>query len=105
MAIIEHNGKSYQVDEEGFLVEALTERDENWSEYVMSILGIPELTLEHKIVLDETWKYYKKNGIAPMLRVLSKIVFLPYKRIYELFPSGFKYGACKMLGLREQDCF
>jgi len=105
MATIEHNGKSYQVDEKGFLVEVLIERDENWSEHVMTTEGIHELTPEHKKVLDEAWRYYKKNGLAPMLRVLSRITGLPCKRIYELFPSGFKHGACKMLGLREKDCF
>ncbi|MDQ7835963.1 MAG: TusE/DsrC/DsvC family sulfur relay protein [Humidesulfovibrio sp.] len=43
--------------------------------------------------------YYKKNGIAPMVRILSKVTGYKLKEIYELFPSGPGKGACKMAGL------
>jgi tRNA 2-thiouridine synthesizing protein E len=43
--------------------------------------------------------YYEKNGIAPMVRVLSKVTGFKLKHIYELFPSGPGKGACKMAGL------
>jgi len=43
--------------------------------------------------------YYKKNGIAPMVRILSKVTGYKLKYIYELFPSGPGKGACKMAGL------
>jgi hypothetical protein len=43
--------------------------------------------------------YYKKNGIAPMVRILSKVTGYKLKHIYELFPSGPGKGACKMAGL------
>ena len=44
-------------------------------------------------------EYYEKNGIAPMVRVLSKVTGFKLKHIYELFPSGPGKGACKMAGL------
>ena len=50
-------------------------------------------------VIDALQEYYKKNGIAPMVRILSKTTGFPLKRIYELFPSGPGKGACKMAGL------
>ena len=43
--------------------------------------------------------YYKKNGIAPMVRILSKNTGYKLKEVYELFPSGPGKGACKMAGL------
>ena len=39
------------------------------------------------------------NGIAPMVRILSKNTGYKLKEVYELFPSGPGKGACKMAGL------
>jgi len=99
MATIEHNGKSYNVDEDGFLTKGMEEWDQGWVTYVSSLEGISELTDEHNKVINTLQDYYKKNGIAPMVRILSKTTGFPLKRIYELFPSGPGKGACKMAGL------
>jgi dissimilatory sulfite reductase related protein len=96
MATIEHKGKSYEVDEDGFLLKGAEEWDENWVDYVKSVEGIVDITDEHQKVIDALQEYYKKNGIAPMVRILSKTTGFPLKRIYELFPSGPGKGACKM---------
>jgi hypothetical protein len=40
MASIEHKGKSYEVDEDGFLLKGAEEWDENWVDYVKSVEGI-----------------------------------------------------------------
>ena len=50
-------------------------------------------------ILDFLQDYYKKNGIAPMVRILSKNTGYKLKEVYELFPSGPGKGACKMAGL------
>lgn len=99
MATIDHNGKSYNVDEDGFLANGMDEWDSDWVDYVKTVEGISELTDEHTKVIDALQEYYKKNGIAPMVRILSKTTGFPLKRIYELFPSGPGKGACKMAGL------
>ena len=99
MATIEHKGKSYNVDEDGFLADGMAQWDDNWVDYVKTIEGISELTDEHNKVIDALQEYYKKNGIAPMVRILSKTTGFPLKRIYELFPSGPAKGACKVAGL------
>lgn len=98
MATLEHNGKTFEVDEDGFMLNQ-DEWDEDWVDYVKSVEGISELTDEHTKVVDALQEYYKKNGIAPMVRILSKTTGYPLKRIYELFPSGPGKGACKMAGL------
>jgi TusE/DsrC/DsvC family sulfur relay protein len=61
--------------------------------------GIDELNEEHTKVVEVLREYYEKNGIAPMVRVLSKVTGFKLKHIYELFPSGPGKGACKMAGL------
>ncbi|MBI4792745.1 MAG: TusE/DsrC/DsvC family sulfur relay protein [Deltaproteobacteria bacterium] len=99
MATIEHAGNSYDVDEDGFLTKGMEEWNQGWVEYVKSLEGISELTDEHWKVINALQDYYKKNGIAPMVRILSKTTGYPLKRIYELFPSGPGKGACKMAGL------
>lgn len=99
MATIEHAGKSFEVDEDGFLLRGMEEWCDEWVEYVKSIEGITEMTDEHWKIINSLQDYYKKNGIAPMVRILSKTTGFPLKRIYELFPSGPGKGACKMAGL------
>ena len=54
---------------------------------------------DHQKILDFLQDYYKKNGIAPMVRILSKNTGYKLKEVYELFPSGPGKGACKMAGL------
>lgn len=99
MATVEHNGHTYEVDEDGFLTKGMEEWDENWIDYVKSSEGIDELSDEHWKVINSLQEYFKKNGIAPMVRILSKTTGFPLKKIYELFPSGPGKGACKMAGL------
>ncbi|MDG4475324.1 TusE/DsrC/DsvC family sulfur relay protein [Thiovibrio frasassiensis] len=99
MPTIEHNGSSFTVDEDGFLTGNMDAWDQNWVDYVKGVEGIGEMTDEHHKVIDTLRDYYKKNGIAPMVRILSKTTGFPLKRIYELFPSGPGKGACKMAGL------
>jgi len=98
MAEIEFEGKSFEIDEDGFLLD-FNQFTPEWVQYVKGQEGIEELTDEHKMVVDVLQDYYKKNGIAPMVRVLSKLTKCKLKHIYELFPSGPGKGACKMAGL------
>ena len=98
MPTVEFEGTSYDVDEDGF-IDDFVNWDEGWMLYVKSSEGIDELTDEHKKVVDVLQEYYKKNGIAPMVRILSKVTGYKLKYIYELFPSGPGKGACKMAGL------
>ena len=99
MATIEYDGSSFGVDEDGFLTNGMEEWNESWVDYVKAEEGITDMSDEHWKVINALQDYYKKNGIAPMVRILSKTTGFPLKRIYELFPSGPGKGACKMAGL------
>jgi tRNA 2-thiouridine synthesizing protein E len=98
MATVEFKGKQFEVDEDGFL-QKFEQWSPEWVEYVKAEEGISEITEEHQKVIDFLQDYYQKNGIAPMVRILSKVTGFKLKHIYELFPSGPGKGACKMAGL------
>ena len=98
MPTVEFMGKTFNVDEDGF-IDSYTNYCPEWVQYVKAQEGIDELTEEHKKLVEVLRDYYEKNGIAPMVRVLSKVTGFKLKHIYDLFPSGPGKGACKMAGL------
>jgi TusE/DsrC/DsvC family sulfur relay protein len=98
MATVEHKGITFSIDEDGFL-ENLDQWGPEWVDYVKELEGIHELVDDHWKVVNMLQDYFKKNGIAPMVRILSKVTGFKLKYIYELFPSGPGKGACKMAGL------
>ena len=98
MAEIEFQGEKFDIDEDGF-IQDFNQWNKVWVQYVKQQEGIDELNEEHWEVVNVLQDYYKKNGIAPMVRVLSKLTKFKLKHIYELFPSGPGKGACKMAGL------
>jgi len=91
-------GKSYEVDEDGFLQEP-----ERWNEDVAKDFAgteaVTELTEGHWKVIHYIRNYYIEFGIAPMIRKLCKETGYKLKEIYQLFPSGPAKGACKLAGL------
>ena len=98
MPTVEFKGKTFNTDEDGF-IDDFNGWSREWVDYVKESEGISELTEEHWKVINILQDYYKKNGIAPMVRILSKVTGFKLKYIYELFPSGPGKGACKMAGL------
>jgi len=91
-------GRTYEVDEDGFLQEP-----ERWNEGVAkdfaSTEAVVELTEGHWKIINYIRGYYLEFGIAPMIRKLCKETGYKLKEIYELFPSGPAKGACKLAGL------
>lgn len=98
MAEVTHQGKTFEVDEEEFLQDFEAWSPE-WVDYVRQSEGIPAISPDHEKVMFFLQEYYKKNGIAPLVRVISKNTGFKLKEIYELFPSGPGRGACRMAGL------
>ena len=104
MAIVELEGKSYEVDEEGYLVDLST-----WDEKIavkMAELDDAALTDSHWEVMNFLREYYEEYQIAPAVRVLTKAIGKKLgkdkgnsKYLYELFPYGPAKQACKYAGL------
>lgn len=98
MAEVTHLGKTFEVDEDGFLQD-FEDLCPEWVDYVKESEGIPAVTPDHEKIIEFLQEYYKKNGIAPLVRILAKNTGYKLKEIYELFPSGPGKGACRMAGL------
>ena len=98
MPTFEVHGKTYAVDEDGFL-----EQPELWNQDVAKDFAeseaITQLTEEHWKVINYIRNYYTQFGIAPMIRKLCKETGFKLADIYKLFPSGPAKGACKLAGL------
>jgi tRNA 2-thiouridine synthesizing protein E len=77
MAIVEHMGKSFEIDEDGF-IDAFESWNPEWVDYVKASEGIQELTEEHWKVIHVLQDYYQKHGIAPMVRILTKVTYCPH---------------------------
>lgn len=98
MPTVEFMGKSFSVDESGF-IDNFENWCEEWVQWVMKQEGIKELNEEHRKVITVIREYYERNGIAPMIRVLCKRTGFEREHIWDLFPSGPGNGACRMAGL------
>jgi len=99
MPVIESDGKTIEVNEDGFLV-----RPAEWSRETAAVLarvgeGIAEMTPDHWKVVACIRAHYRDQGRAPAIRKLCQETGLPLKRIFELFPSGPSRGACKVAGV------
>jgi TusE/DsrC/DsvC family sulfur relay protein len=104
MAAIEVNGKSYEVDEEGYLANL-----NDWDKDIaveMAKIDDCELTENHWEVINFLREYYEEYQIAPAVRVLTKAIGKKLgadkgnsKYLYELFPYGPAKQACKYAGL------
>ncbi len=98
MPMMEIEGRTFEVDEEGFL-----RNPDLWTDEVAMLFaradGVEELNEDHWQIIRYLRNYYIRNGIAPMIRKLCKDTGFNLKRIYELFPAGPAKGACKVAGL------
>jgi TusE/DsrC/DsvC family sulfur relay protein len=98
MPTFEIEGRSFDVDEDGFLQDP-TIWDEEVARLFATTEGIAQMTDEHWKVVHYLRNYYLEFNIAPMIRKVCKDTGFKLKKIYELFPSGPAKGACKVAGL------
>lgn len=61
MPTVEYKGKTFEVDEDGFLVGGLEVWCQEWVDYVKEQEGISELTDEHWKVINVLQDYFRKN--------------------------------------------
>jgi TusE/DsrC/DsvC family sulfur relay protein len=104
MGAFDLNGRAYETDEEGYLVN-LSDWDEKVAEFLAQGESI-ELTPSHWEVINFLRDYYSEYQIAPAIRVLTKAIGKKLgadkgnnKYLYELFPYGPAKQACKIAGL------
>lgn len=102
MAMIEIEGRHFDVDGDGFLQDP-----DAWNEDVARLFarhdGTGELTDKHWAVINYIREYWQEKNMAPMVRKLCQHAGLRLREIYELFPMGPAKGACKLAGLPKPD--
>jgi tRNA 2-thiouridine synthesizing protein E len=104
MATIDVNGKSVEVDEEGYLINL-----GDWNEDIAERFAADDnaqLSPNHWEVITFLREYYNDYQIAPAVRVLTKAIGKKLgpekgnsKYLYELFPYGPAKQACRYAGL------
>jgi tRNA 2-thiouridine synthesizing protein E len=101
---IEVNGKTYETDEEGYLMNLA-----DWDKDIAAAIAVEEkidMTDNHWEVVNFLREYYDEYQIAPAVRVLTKAIGKKLgaekasnQYLYELFPYGPAKQACKIAGL------
>jgi len=104
MGMISVGDKSFETDEEGYLVNL-----SDWNEEIGKEIAKTEsvdMSESHWEVVNFLRKYYEEYQVAPAVRVLTKAIgkaLGPDKGnsqyLYELFPYGPAKQACKIAGL------
>ena len=103
MSQLEINGKTLELNEEGFLDDPSQWDDDVALHLAKSQEGLDDLSDDHWAVVNFIRNHYRETNLAPMVRSICKTTGLPLRRIYELFPSGPAKGACKVAGLPKPD--
>ncbi len=101
---IEHDGKTYETDEEGYLANL-----GDWNTELAAIMASEDgcdMTENHWEVVNFLRDYYDEYQVAPGVRILTKAIGKRLgkekgnsKYLYELFPYGPAKQACKYAGL------
>ena len=104
MPYLEFEGKQYECDEDGYLVDW-----ESWQEGMAPIMAAQdsvELGSEHWDIIKFLREYFIKFQIAPMIKILVKEIGKAMgpekgntKYLYQLFPGGPAKQACRYAGL------
>jgi sulfur relay (sulfurtransferase) DsrC/TusE family protein len=98
--IVEHNGKEFEVDYDGYRVRFDIQPDEDWYDYVRIQEGLPEITSEQRELLEYIYIYFSRNGLAPMRRTIYKETNKSPDCISKLFPTKNPFKTvCIMAGL------
>jgi tRNA 2-thiouridine synthesizing protein E len=102
MPTIEIEGRTFEVDGDGFLADPAI-----WNDEVAQLFarydGITEMNEKHWAIVRLIRKNWLEKGMAPMVRVLCQETGVKLREIYELFPLGPARGACRVAGLPKPD--
>lgn len=96
MAVKTYNGKSVDVNEEGYLTD-LSQWDKTVAENIAAEEGI-EMTDRHWAVIDYLQDQYK-NEVALSIRRIKQSGVVDIKELYELFPKGPLKISTKIAGI------
>jgi len=104
MASIEVDGKSFEVDDDSYLID-WQEWNENIATHMSKEEGL-DLKEDHWEIIRFLRDYFQKYQIAPTIKILIQEIRKTFgpdkgntKYLYELYPAGPAKQACKYAGL------
>ena len=98
MDALEVAGKTLELDQDGYLVDA-TQWNEEIAKEIAKEEGIMELNEDHWKVINFMRKEYEEKGTGPTIRRLTKESGVPTKELYQLFPKGPAKKAARIAGI------
>lgn len=99
MNVFKYQGKTYDVDSEGFLWE-FSQWDEDFAEGMASSVNIHEgLTRRHWLVINYIRDTFGESGKCPLVYQTCQSNMLYLRDLKDLFPTGYLRGACKLAGI------
>lgn len=103
---LEVNGKVFETDEEGFLLDP-----HDWNETLAQLIAQGEqldLNAARWEIVRFVREHFEERGTVPEARVILKTLaerhgkdLATRKYLYELFPYGYGQQACKIAGMRK----
>jgi len=93
-----HKDVTYQVDEQGFLLEPKF-WDINFAEGMAKECEIQNLTTEHWDVINFIREAYAKTGACPTIFAVCTANGLRPREMKKLFPTGYHRGLCRIAGV------
>jgi len=92
-------GKKYKMTTTGFL-ENFDEWSEDFAHFVINEWKLPQgLTEKHLQIINYLREYYGNNKNIPTVFETCESNQLSLKKLKELFPEGYRRGACRVAGL------
>jgi tRNA 2-thiouridine synthesizing protein E len=103
MSTVTFNGKTFEVDQGGFLVDP-QKWDEDFARAMAPEARIPDgLTAEHWNVIRFIRQCFATDGRCPLVYQTCRTNDLRLDGLRRLFPTGYLRGACKLAGLTFRD--
>jgi tRNA 2-thiouridine synthesizing protein E len=103
MSAVSFLGKSYDVDEQGFLVD-FDKWDEDFATAMALEHGLPEgITGKHWAVIRFIRDTFYRTGRCPLVYETCRANGLRWSGLRDLFPTGYLRGACLMAGITYKD--
>ncbi|MCP3932019.1 MAG: TusE/DsrC/DsvC family sulfur relay protein [Bacteroidetes bacterium] len=86
--IVEHKGKTWETDYDGFLIYVSPhdiKPDEDWYDYIRMKEGISAITMEHREVLEYFQDHYRKFGAFPPITKVDRELNKSKESVFKLF--------------------
>ena len=99
MGMFTHKGKTYEVGEEGFLINP-GQWDENFAEGAAPLVQITNtLTPQHWMVIRYIRTVFINEGRCALVYETCRGNKLHLSDLQRLFPTGYQRGACRLAGI------